>query len=160
MLKKRLNIEQHIPSNELLSDKITTKMAFPTHSGAVALKERTLGQFSEFTLSTMIRLVWLRPSQLLSTVYNFDFQLNLLSLSDTWRGRRGRDRMVVGFKTTYAISAYHRLFTKTYLTIPSSIGLLVCLMVLNTIFNNISVISMLKLQTHSGFHDLFRFWYV
>jgi len=23
------------------------------------------------------------------------------------RGRRGRDRMVVGFKTTYAISAYH-----------------------------------------------------
>ena len=22
-------------------------------------------------------------------------------------GRRGRDRMVVGFKTTYAISAYH-----------------------------------------------------
>jgi hypothetical protein len=30
------------------------------------------------------RLVWLRPSQLLSTVYNFDFQLNLLSLSDTW----------------------------------------------------------------------------
>jgi hypothetical protein len=54
------------------------------------------------------RLVWLRPSQLLSTVYNFDFQLNLLSLSDTWRGRRGRDRMVVGFKTTYAISAYHR----------------------------------------------------
>jgi hypothetical protein len=24
-----------------------------------------------------------------------------------YRGRRGRDRMVVGFKTTYAISAYH-----------------------------------------------------
>jgi len=23
------------------------------------------------------------------------------------RSRRGRDRMVVGFKTTYAISAYH-----------------------------------------------------
>jgi hypothetical protein len=23
------------------------------------------------------------------------------------RGRRGRDRMVVGFTTTYAISAYH-----------------------------------------------------
>jgi len=23
------------------------------------------------------------------------------------RGRRGRDRMVVGFMTTYAISAYH-----------------------------------------------------
>ena len=25
----------------------------------------------------------------------------------THRGRRGRDRMVVGFATTYAISAYH-----------------------------------------------------
>jgi hypothetical protein len=25
------------------------------------------------------------------------------------RGRRGRDRMVVGFTTTYAISAYHLL---------------------------------------------------
>ena len=24
-----------------------------------------------------------------------------------YRGRRGRDRMVVGFTTTYAISAYH-----------------------------------------------------
>jgi hypothetical protein len=24
-----------------------------------------------------------------------------------WRGRGGRDRMVVGFTTTYAISAYH-----------------------------------------------------
>jgi len=24
-----------------------------------------------------------------------------------WRGRRGRERMVVGFITTYAISAYH-----------------------------------------------------
>jgi hypothetical protein len=24
-----------------------------------------------------------------------------------WRGRHGRDRMVVGFTTTYAISAYH-----------------------------------------------------
>ena len=24
-----------------------------------------------------------------------------------WRGRRDRDRMVVGFTTTYAISAYH-----------------------------------------------------
>jgi len=23
------------------------------------------------------------------------------------RGRRGRDRMIVGFTTTYAISAYH-----------------------------------------------------
>jgi hypothetical protein len=24
-----------------------------------------------------------------------------------WRGRRGRDRMIVGFTTTYAISACH-----------------------------------------------------
>jgi len=24
------------------------------------------------------------------------------------RGRRGRDRLVVGFRTTYAINAYHR----------------------------------------------------
>ena len=28
-------------------------------------------------------------------------------ISFTCWGRRGRDRMVVGFKTTYAISAYH-----------------------------------------------------
>ena len=26
-----------------------------------------------------------------------------------WRDRRGRDHMVVGFTTTYAISAYHHL---------------------------------------------------
>jgi hypothetical protein len=30
----------------------------------------------------------------------------------TIRGRRGRDRMVVGFTTTCAISAYHRLSCK------------------------------------------------
>jgi hypothetical protein len=29
------------------------------------------------------------------------------SLSYSSRGRRGRDRLVVGFTTTYAISAYH-----------------------------------------------------
>ena len=28
-------------------------------------------------------------------------------LSFSLRGRRGRDRMVVGFTTTYAISVYH-----------------------------------------------------
>jgi hypothetical protein len=35
--------------------------------------------------------------------HHLGFQIN------TWniRGRRGRDRMVVGFTTTYAISAYH-----------------------------------------------------
>ena len=31
----------------------------------------------------------------------------VLSLLPLWWGRRGRDRMVVGFTTTYAISAYH-----------------------------------------------------
>jgi hypothetical protein len=31
-----------------------------------------------------------------------------IKLSFMYRGRRGRDRMVVGFTTTYAISAYHR----------------------------------------------------
>jgi hypothetical protein len=35
--------------------------------------------------------------------------LNILNVCRTFicRGRRGRDRMVVGFITTYAISAYH-----------------------------------------------------
>jgi len=33
--------------------------------------------------------------------YNFRIKLDYL------RGRRGRDRMVVGFTTTYAISSYH-----------------------------------------------------
>jgi len=28
-------------------------------------------------------------------------------VSDNWRGRCGRDRMVFGFTTTCAISAYH-----------------------------------------------------
>ena len=35
---------------------------------------------------------------------------NFVDLDFSWRsvrGRRGRDRMVVGFTTTYAISAYH-----------------------------------------------------
>jgi len=26
---------------------------------------------------------------------------------DIWRGHRGRERMVIGFLTTYAISPYH-----------------------------------------------------
>jgi len=33
--------------------------------------------------------------------------LIILDLETDTRGRRGRDRMVVGFTTTYAISAYH-----------------------------------------------------
>ena len=34
--------------------------------------------------------------------------LNIITLTnDMTRGRRGRDRMVVGFITTYAVSAYH-----------------------------------------------------
>jgi len=31
----------------------------------------------------------------------------LLWRTGEWMGRRGRDRMVVGFTTTYAISVYH-----------------------------------------------------
>jgi len=33
---------------------------------------------------------------------------NVVNMLSIW-GRRGRDRMVVGFTTTYAISAYHHL---------------------------------------------------
>jgi hypothetical protein len=33
---------------------------------------------------------------------------NNISVILLWCGRRGRDRMVVGFTTTYAISAYHQ----------------------------------------------------
>ena len=36
----------------------------------------------------------------LETLLNYSFSLY-------FRGRRGRDRMVVGFTTTYATSAYH-----------------------------------------------------
>jgi len=36
---------------------------------------------------------------------DFDKYSHLLTIY--LRGRRGRDRMVVGFTTTYAISAYH-----------------------------------------------------
>ena len=53
-------IEQRKPSNELLSRKTTkmymqtTKMTFPTHREASALKEHIMGLFTCFTLSTMI----------------------------------------------------------------------------------------------------------
>jgi hypothetical protein len=36
-----------------------------------------------------------------------NYEVNLLSLTFLSRDRRGRDRMVVGFTTIYAISAYH-----------------------------------------------------
>ena len=35
------------------------------------------------------------------------FLMHRKNLSNSSRGRFGRDRMVVGFITTYAISAYH-----------------------------------------------------
>jgi hypothetical protein len=35
------------------------------------------------------------------------FNLHPCSLPNAMRGRRGGDRIVVGFITTYAISAYH-----------------------------------------------------
>ena len=34
--------------------------------------------------------------------------INMLFQSDITRGRRDRDRMIVGFTTTYAISACHQ----------------------------------------------------
>jgi hypothetical protein len=57
---KRRKIEQHIPSNELLSRKITefyiitTKVESPTHSSTVALNEHTVSPLTCFPLSTMI----------------------------------------------------------------------------------------------------------
>jgi hypothetical protein len=33
--------------------------------------------------------------------------IGIPTISCNLRGRRGRDRMLVGFTTTYAISAYH-----------------------------------------------------
>ena len=35
----------------------------------------------------------------------FDYSKQPFSLA--YQGRRGRDRIVIGYKTTYAISAYH-----------------------------------------------------
>jgi len=39
---------------------------------------------------------------------DYAFSLNVEIPTQKW-GRRGRDRMVVWFKTTYAIGAYHHL---------------------------------------------------
>jgi hypothetical protein len=50
-----------MPLKELLSrtiteiHMITTKMASSTHIGVAAIKECTLGSFTSFTLSTMIK---------------------------------------------------------------------------------------------------------
>jgi hypothetical protein len=38
----------------------------------------------------------------------YPFQLSYINVFNLLRGRRGRDHMVVGFKTIYAIGAYHR----------------------------------------------------
>jgi hypothetical protein len=51
--------------------------------------------------------------------------------------RRGRDRMVVGFTTTYAISSYHHWCCVH----PYKISLFACLLMLDVTFKNISAIS-------------------
>ena len=52
---------------------------------------------------TMSPALYLQCSSLCS-----DFSISYwLSFFDLRQGRRGRDRMVVGFTTTFAISAYH-----------------------------------------------------
>ena len=61
------------------------------------------------------RCYW-RPPRTMKTVFSFlcsplkirvcPFVLFILAIV-LQRGRRGRDRMVVGFTTTYVISAYH-----------------------------------------------------
>ena len=39
--------------------------------------------------------------------YKYNSIIQVVEVNSTQVGRRGRDRMVVGFTTTYAISAYH-----------------------------------------------------
>jgi hypothetical protein len=50
-----------------------------------------------------------KNSQKLMTDLNGQFTrtMNIHNLLFFWGGRRGRDRMVLGFTTTCAISAYH-----------------------------------------------------
>jgi len=36
-----------------------------------------------------------------------EIHIKIIYLRSMQRGRRGRDRMIVGFTTTYAISSYH-----------------------------------------------------
>jgi hypothetical protein len=67
---------------------------------------------------------------------------NKLSKDEFIRGRRRRDSMVVGFTTTYAISAYHICLNIDHYfhnSINRFCGL-VLFMVFYTTFNNISVI--------------------
>ena len=42
---------------------------------------------------------------IISNVYFYRYLWKLIHIY--YRGHRGRDRMVIGFTTTYAISAYH-----------------------------------------------------
>ena len=39
--------------------------------------------------------------------YKYIHNINQITANVIYRGRRGRDRMVIGFTTTCAISAYH-----------------------------------------------------
>jgi hypothetical protein len=64
------------------------------------------------------------------------FNMKGRNITDECRGCRGRDRMVVGFTTTYTISAYHHWCCE----FESQSGL-PCLVVFNTTFNHILVIS-------------------
>jgi len=48
----------------------------------------------------------IRENKIIPSTINYQFILNNIQLPLSG-GRRGRDRMVVGFTTTYAISAYH-----------------------------------------------------
>ena len=47
------------------------------------------------------------PTIIKSLKMSLVFRLNNLEITTNLRGRRGRDRMVVGFITTYTINAYH-----------------------------------------------------
>jgi hypothetical protein len=56
------------------------------------------------------------------------------------RGHRGRNRMVVGFTTTYVISAHHQVSIISVVTWENLVYMF-CLMLFNATFNNISNIS-------------------
>ena len=43
----------------------------------------------------------------IQSIHFLNIKVNMLCLTKQFKGCRGRDRMVVGFITTYAISAYH-----------------------------------------------------
>ena len=54
---------------------------------------------------TKFHKMWYNSQVCVLNLYTADFLVIFISL--TGRDRRGRDRMVVGFTTIYAISAYH-----------------------------------------------------